>query len=506
MAHDLKAAGPDGKKKLAEKAGLHQTCIGLLERGERSPKCLSMGDCVLLACPFKPELLSLLMTARRKLGNVIVQCAVVLFLANCSCESRAVPKILITNLPAYGSSDNLAGVVLCADPAAFRVAVFIDVPPYGWYSKPTCAQALTPIQPDGSWSADITTGGADTNATRIAALLVSTNYSQPCVLGEPFLPTNVFSEAIASAIVTREYPSVRWINVSGYDWWLKASSGTNQLGPGPNYFSDSTNNVWTDAQGWLHMRITNRSNQWQCAEIVSARTFGYGSYRFELGSRVDNLNTNIVLGLFTWSDDPAYTYREIDVECSRGFAADTNNAQFTVQPYYLSGHYARYRVPTGLIDSTHLFTWQSNLVTFQSQGGSYSPNPNPTNVISTWVFANASAVPQTGDENVHINLWLLFGHPPTDGKEVELVIKSFQFVPLGSPQPALLTNLSAPPNGPVQFTINGEPDRRYQVQASANLLDWEDLTTVLATNNLVPFQDDNLAGLNQRFFRAVTLP
>jgi hypothetical protein len=89
---------------------------------------------------------------------------------------------------------------------------------------------------------------------------------------------------------------------------------------------------------------------------------------------------------------------------------------------------------------------------------------------------------------------------------VELVIKSFQFVPLGSPQPALLTNLSAPPNGPVQFTINGEPDRRYQVQASANLLDWQDLTTVLATNNLVPFQDDNLAGLNQRFFRAVTLP
>ena len=57
-----------------------------------------------------------------------------------------------------------------------------------------------------------------------------------------------------------------------------------------------------------------------------------------------------------------------------------------------------------------------------------------------------------------------------------------------------------------QFTINGEPDRRYQVQASANLLDWQDLTTVLATNNLVPFQDDNLVGLNQRFYRAVTLP
>src|ERR1019366_2395154 len=112
------------------------------------------------------------MAARRRIRKFILQYTAVLFLANCACESHAVPRIIITNLPAYGSTDNLAGVVLGVDPAAFRVAVFIDVPPYGWYSKPTCAQALTPIQPDGSWSADITTGGADTNATRIAALLV----------------------------------------------------------------------------------------------------------------------------------------------------------------------------------------------------------------------------------------------------------------------------------------------------------------------------------------------
>ena len=446
------------------------------------------------------------MTVRWKIRKFLLPSAAVLLLTGYACNSHAAPTVIITNLPAYGSTDNLAGLVLGVDPAAYRVAVFIDVPPYGWYSKPTCAQALAAIQPDGSWSADITTGGADTNATRIAALLVSTNYNQPCVLGETFLPTNVFSAAIASAVVTREYPGVRWINFSGYDWWVKTSPGTDQIGPGPNYFSDSTNNVWTDGQGWLHLRITNRSNQWQCAEIASARTFGYGSYRFELGSRVDNLDTNIVLGLFTWSDDPAYTYREMDVECARGFASDTNNAQFTVQPYYLSGHYARYCVPTGLVDSTHLLIWQSNSATFQSQSGGYSPNPNPTNVIGAWVFANASAVPQTGDENVRINLWLLFGHAPTDGQEVELVLKSFQFVPPGSPQPALLTNLSAHLNGPVQFTINGEPDRRYQIRASTNLFDWQDLMTVLATNNLVPFQDNNPGGSNQRFYRTVTLP
>jgi hypothetical protein len=431
---------------------------------------------------------------------------IVFLLTGCTKAENTAPAILLTNLPAYGTSDNLAGMVLGVNPAACRVAVFINVPPYGWYSKPTCAQALTAIQPDGSWSVDITTGGVDTNATRIAALLVSTNYDQPCVLGEPFLPTNVFARAMASAVVTRKYPGVRWIGFSDYDWWVKASPGTNQLGPGPNYFSDSTNNVWTDAQGWLHLRITNRSNQWQCAEIVSARTFGYGSYRFELGSRVDNLDTNVVLGMFTWSDDPAYADREMDVECTRGFAADTNNAQFTVQPYYLSGHYSRYQVPTGLTDSTHWFSWQSNLITFQSQSGSYSPNPGPTNVLGAWTFTNASAVPQTGDENVRINLWLLFGHAPTDGQEVELIIKSFQFVPPGSPPPARLSDLSAPPNGPVQFAIHAQPDWRYQVQRSTNLLDWQDLTTVLATSMIVPFQDARVTGAGERFYRAVTLP
>ncbi|HKI68248.1 MAG TPA: hypothetical protein VKA67_01570, partial [Verrucomicrobiae bacterium] len=96
--------------------------------------------------------------------------------------------------------------------------------------------------------------------------------------------------------------------------------------------------------------------------------------------------------------------------------------------------------------------------------------------------------------------------PPTDGKEVELVIKSFEFVPLGSPEPARLARFKATPDGPVRFTINGEPDWRYLVQASANLLDWQNLTTVLATNNFVPFEDDNSVGSSRRFYRAITLP
>ena len=198
-----------------------------------------------------------------------LQCCSVLA-ASCLGASAAAPTVIITNLPVYGSSDNLGGLVLNASPTTCSVAVFIYVPDYRWVTKPTCAQPLALIQPDGSWSADITTGGSDPLATRIAALLVSTNYNLPCVQGAAALPTNVFAQALASAVVIRPYPGPRWLSFSGYDWWVKTSAGL--VGPGPNYFSDSTDNVWLDGQGQLHLRITNRSNQWQCAEIVSART------------------------------------------------------------------------------------------------------------------------------------------------------------------------------------------------------------------------------------------
>src|SRR5882724_773791 len=219
-----------------------------------------------------------------------------ILLALTICANAETPRILITAVPAYGSVDDLIGVAVGAKFTSNAVATFIYVPGYGWVSKPTCAEPLTMLQADGSWTADITTGGSDSLATRVAALLVSTNFSQPCVQGAAFLPTNIFAQAITSAVLTRESPGTRWLHFSGYDWWVKSSSG--RVGPGPNYFSDSTNNVWLDGQGQLHLRITNRSNQWQCAELVSARTFGFGNYRFELSSRVDNLNPNVVLGLF----------------------------------------------------------------------------------------------------------------------------------------------------------------------------------------------------------------
>jgi len=326
------------------------------------------------------------------------------------------------------------------------------------------------------------------------------DYNQPCVTGSGVLPTNIYAQALASAIVTRPYPSVRWLSFSGYDWWVKSSTGL--VGPGPNYFSDSTTNVWVDTKGQLHLRITNRSKQWQCAELVTARTFGYGSYRFELNSRVDNLDPSVVLGLFTWSDDPAYGNREIDIECGRwSNPTDVNNSQFVVQPSAVVGHLVRYAVSTGLTNSTHLFTWDTHRVTFQSQRGGFSPNPDPANVLRNWTYSLAT--PRTGDENIRVNLWLNHAAAPTDQKEVEVIIKSFQFVPLQSPRAPRLTGFM--PN-PARFRIDCQPDRRYLFEASNNLLEWEDLGIILATNVVLDFADWTHTGLGQDFYRATALP
>jgi hypothetical protein len=430
-------------------------------------------------------------------------CCAAVFTALAFNGRAATPSIEITNVPPFGSTSDLGGRVLNANPADYRVAVLIYIPGAGWWSKPFCNPQLTTIQANGSWTADITTGGSDANATTITALLVTPSYSEACVTGLTALPSNVLAQAVASATVTRADPGKRRLNFCGYDWWLKSSAGP--VGPGPNHFSDSTNNVWLDAQGRLHLRITNRSNQWQCAEIVSARTFGYGSYRFEVASDANTINLSAVLGLFTWSDDPAYTHREIDVECSRwGNAADANNAQFVVQPWDTAGHLIRYPVPGGLAASTHLFTWETNRVTFRSQRGSYSPNPGPAIVITNWTYS--LDVPQSGNENVRLNLWLFNGVAPVGNQEVECVVKSFQFVPLGTPRAATLTNFARLPTGQVRCDLLVQADRRYQMQMSTNLTDWQALDTLLATNSVAQFQDTHSVGAVRSYFRAVTLP
>ena len=210
--------------------------------------------------------------------------------------------------------------------------------------------------------------------------------------------------------------SSRTISFSGYTWQVKVSSG--RVGPGPNVFSDSQKNVWVDTQGRLHLKITHDRGRWPCAEIVNAQSLGYGTYTFALDSPVDSLDQNVTLGLFTWSDDPAYAHRELDVEFARwGTAADPTNAQFVVQPYDAPGHLLRI-TQSAAASSTASFAWRPGSVAFAASAAS----------PSSWTYTGAD-VPVPGDERARLNLWLFRGAPPANGKPVEVVVRSFSFAP-----------------------------------------------------------------------------
>ena len=340
--------------------------------------------------------------------------------------ARAVgPSIVITNLPVFGSLGNLAGYVTNANPATNCVAVYIFVgsdPVVSggyWYSKPSCASPLTPIQPDGSWTANITPVSSDTNATEIAAFLVPANYNQACVDGAAGLPIPPQAEAVVYA--DRVNPNARQFNFSDYGWWVKTSAG-GLAGPGPDYFSDSTNNVWVDAQGLLHLKITHVSSEWQCAEIITDRSFGYGQYRFTVTTPVNNLDANVALGLFTYSYDSAYTGREMDLELSRwDYAYGTSDVEdYAVQPYSNPGQVLHFPLPAGVTNSTHSFIWQSTNIAFQTLNGDFASPPATSNILESWDCAVGT--PPAGGEEVHMNLYLVNGNPPISGQPVEVVI------------------------------------------------------------------------------------
>src|SRR5579859_4260149 len=69
------------------------------------------------------------------------------------------------------------------------------------------------------------------------------------------------------------------IHFSNYDWQVRSDTG----GPGPNTWSDS--NAWVDANGFLHLKITQSGGSWSCAEINTIQSLGFGTYQFDVVDR-----------------------------------------------------------------------------------------------------------------------------------------------------------------------------------------------------------------------------
>ncbi|MFQ5632952.1 MAG: glycoside hydrolase family 16 protein, partial [bacterium] len=331
------------------------------------------------------------------------------------------PSLVFITIPPYGSTQDLIGRVKNANPDSFKVAVYIFIEGGGWWTKPAFAQPLTPIRSDSTWTTDVTTGGNDIYATRIHAFLIPNGIAPPTSRGFACLPAFIDTISVADGLVER---NPRTVSFSGHEWWVKAS--VVPVGPGPNYFSDSRDNVWVDEQDRLHLRSIERDGKWYCPELISKKPFGYGIYTFKFASTIGRINENAVLGLFTWDNDACDAFhREIDIEFSRWGVASDLNAQYVVQPWDRTGNRRRWMIPPSLEHSTHRFEWRADSISYSSFQG-FNASPPADSILQSWNYTGPN-IPTPGNERPRINLWLFRGQPPKDSSEVEVIISSFEF-------------------------------------------------------------------------------
>lgn len=243
------------------------------------------------------------------------------------------------------------------------------------------------------------------------------------------------------------------LTFAGREWQIKKFE--NQVwGPGPNYFTTHPNDVFVDDKGYLHLAVSQRENRWRSTEVYSLDTFGYGTYVWTIEGNPNDIDPNIVLGLFTWDD---YTFTtdgnsEVDIEFSKwGDANEEFTLQYGVQPIAF-GPYNSERVNkpndaavnkewVGI--STHAFTWTDSLITWQSWPGDKYGAGTPS---ASWTFdlSNPAKIKYEGNEqsdpivipapgnntNARMNLWLVNGpEGPSNGMRHEIIIRDFQYIP-----------------------------------------------------------------------------
>ncbi len=83
-----------------------------------------------------------------------------------------------------------------------KVAVYIRVKGT-WWTKPCADHPFTAIHPRGSWTCDITTGGFDYAADRVAAFLVHDDCRPMICLGSASLPSTLYQKALSYVVVKR---------------------------------------------------------------------------------------------------------------------------------------------------------------------------------------------------------------------------------------------------------------------------------------------------------------
>ena len=337
-----------------------------------------------------------------------------------ACRSQSVtstPTIVFSQVPAQDSdaaeqAHIIAGRVTGVRPGQ-RIVLFARNDGR-WAVQLRSEQPFTKIDDDGRWAGS-TQPGSD-----YAALLVEPGYSPPELTESlPAVGPGVAALAIVNNRGTAAlFPSPKTINFSGYEWAISSDS---IFRAGSRNFFDPAN-VWTDANGALHLRISGSQGKWTAAEVKLTRSLGYGTYRFQVRD-ISRLEPSTVLTLVSWDGvGTEQNRRELDVELSGWGHLNNDNAHYVVQPYYIPANIVRFRIPAGVF--THSFHWEPGQVTFSSAAGSGSAR---IPLLKQHVFT--SGVPAAGNESVRISLYVFNQGQVPLKKGNEVVIEKFEYLP-----------------------------------------------------------------------------
>jgi hypothetical protein len=104
-------------------------------------------------------------------------------------------------------------------------------------------------------------------------------------------------------------------------------------------------------------------------------------------SRIDLLDKNIVLGIFTYDNSaPEVNYRELDIEVSKWGDANIDNGQFVAQTNKPVENVLRFPVQLTGDYVSHVIDWRTDRIYFQMIHGHHSFAPDYGYFIKEWTY------------------------------------------------------------------------------------------------------------------------
>jgi len=209
------------------------------------------------------------------------------------------------------------------------------------------------------------------------------------------------------------YPSDGIIYWNGQNWYLSGG----RTNPGNN--SWNTSGAWIDNQNRMHLTIVNDSGNWKCTMLNSQYVYLYGTFTWTVASPIYTFDKNSVIGLCTYLDD----YHELALGTSRWGATSrwgktrANQLWYFGQPFNIEENNRGYLVPLSIegTNTTYRIDWKpdyARFTTMQTNG----------KIIADYNYTNVTEISQK-PESIVMNLWLIT--PPSDGKNIELIISDF---------------------------------------------------------------------------------